>query len=154
VSGQPVSAAVRLEYAHGEQRLHAAAGAIASLARLRGAEFRLPVERVRELKVWAHRVTPEGSSEGLAGVVEVECGGVTRQFPLGPLLLPVAGESCRVWITLAAQERAAWTNRRTPATSIVAGDPEHPFDELAKPVAVCLLDRHAGNKRDRKGGER
>jgi amino acid permease len=105
-SGQPVSAAVRLEYAHGEQRLHAAAGAIASLARLRGAEFRLPVERVRELKVWAHRVTPEGSSEGLAGVVEVECGGATRQFPLGPsggkLLLPVAGESCRVWITLAA----------------------------------------------------
>jgi hypothetical protein len=40
------------------------------------------------------------------------------------------------------------------ATSIVAGDPEHAFDELAKPVAVCLLDRHAGNKRDRKGGER
>jgi hypothetical protein len=105
-SGQPLPAAVRLEYAHGEQRLHAAAGEIASLVRLRGAEFRLPVEWARELRVWAHRVTPEGSSEGLAGVVEVECGGATRHFPLEPsagtVLLPVAGESCRVRITLAA----------------------------------------------------
>ena len=55
----------------------------------------------------AARVNPvKSSSEGLAGVVEVECEGATRQFPLGPsggkVLLRVAGESCRVRITLAA----------------------------------------------------
>jgi amino acid permease len=104
-SGVPVPAAVRLEYASGAQHLYAAAGEIALLPRLQGAEFRLPVARVRELKVWVHRVTPEGSSEGQAGVLEVECGGATRQFSLGPsggkVLLPVTGESCRVWITLA-----------------------------------------------------
>ena len=105
-SGEPVPAAVRLEYAHEERHLHAAAGEIASLTRLRRAEFRLPVERVRELKVWAHRLTPEGNSESLAGVVEVECGGATRRFRLeasgGKVLFPVTGESCRVWIALAA----------------------------------------------------
>jgi amino acid permease len=42
-SGRPVPAAVRLEYAHGEQHLYAAGGEIASLARLRGAGSGCPL---------------------------------------------------------------------------------------------------------------
>lgn len=106
VSGQPVPAAVRLEYAQGEQCLHAAAGEIASLTTLRCAEFWLPIRRARELKVWAHRVTPAGDSESLAGLVEVECDGATQRFALeasgGKVLLPVTGKSCGVRVTLAA----------------------------------------------------
>jgi len=57
------------------------------------------------LKVWAHKVTPEGESEGISGSVRVRQGEQTDEFDLklskGQVVLPVAPGACQVDITLA-----------------------------------------------------
>jgi amino acid permease len=102
--GQPGMAEVRLGYPEGEQRYQAAAGEMPALSLLRYAIFQLPAEQVQELKVWAHRITPEGDSEGLPVLLEVHCGSETTRFDLklsgGQVLLPLTSEACRLEITL------------------------------------------------------
>ena len=102
--GQPGTAEVRLGYPEGEQRYQAAAGDMPALSLLRYAIFQLPAEQVQELKVWAHRITPEGDSEGLPVLLEVHCGSETTRFDLklsgGQVLLPLTSEACRLEITL------------------------------------------------------
>ena len=53
--------------------------------------------------MWAHKITPEGDSEGLSALLEVRCGDETTQFDLklsdGQALLPLTGETCRLEIT-------------------------------------------------------
>ena len=102
-SGRPAPAEVRLSYVEGDRDLAAACGEVPVFASLRAANFRLPAGRARELKVWAHRVTPEGDSEGLPALLEVHDGMDTRRFDLGlsggQALLPLAGEACRLTLT-------------------------------------------------------
>lgn len=54
--------------------------------------------------MWAHRVTQEGGSEGLAGLLEVDHGNETKQFDLkllgGQVILPGIGGDCSVRIVL------------------------------------------------------
>jgi hypothetical protein len=103
--GQPAAAGVRFVYADGEQRLQSAAGEIPRFSALRGATFHLPDTPAKELKVWAHRVTPDGNSEGLPALVEAHCGSETKRFDLkltgGQVVLPFDGRACRVEITFA-----------------------------------------------------
>jgi hypothetical protein len=58
-----------------------------------------------QLKVWAHTVTPEGYSEGIAGLLHVRQGVVTKRFDLklskGQVVLQGASGACQVDITLA-----------------------------------------------------
>src|SRR5207248_10979045 len=61
--GRPAPAELRLAGAHGEQTGRAAR--LASSGRLRHAEVRLATSGIRELRIWAHRVTPVGDFEGL-----------------------------------------------------------------------------------------
>jgi hypothetical protein len=53
--------------------------------------------------VWAHKVTPEGDSEGLPVLLEAHCGDETTRFDLklsgGQALLPLTDEACRLEIT-------------------------------------------------------
>jgi hypothetical protein len=104
-SGQPAEAEVRLDYPEGERALRAADGEVPAFSSLRSATFRLPAGRVRELKVWAQRSTPDGDSEGVAAVVEVDCGVEAKQLDLklsgGQAVLPVSGDECQVKIILA-----------------------------------------------------
>jgi hypothetical protein len=101
--GQPATTEVRLGYPSGEQRLQAAAGEVHAPASLRYITFHLPATQARELKVWAHRVTAEGNSEGLSALLEVERGGERRQFDLksarGQVSLPVGADAC--WCRIA-----------------------------------------------------
>jgi hypothetical protein len=104
-SGRPAEAEVRLDYPEGERALRVAAGEVPAFPSLRSATFRLPVGPARELKVWAYRIAPGGDSEGLAAVVEVDCGVEAKPLDLklsgGQAVLPVSGDECQVKIILA-----------------------------------------------------
>jgi amino acid permease len=102
--GQPATAEVRLGYPGGEQRYQAAAGEVPAPTSLCYATFQVPARQAQELKVWAHKVTPEGDSEGLPALLEVHCGSETMRFDLklsgGQALLPLTSEACWLKITL------------------------------------------------------
>ncbi len=104
-AGQPAAADVRFVYPDGEQHFQSAAAEIPRFSALRGATFHLPDTSAKELKVWAHRVTPDGNSEGLPARVEVHCGSETKRFDLkltgGQVVLPCTGEATQVKISLA-----------------------------------------------------
>jgi hypothetical protein len=75
---------------------------------LRQASFRVQrsADAPTQLKVWAHKVTPEGYTEGIAGLLHVRQGEVTKRFDLklskGQVVLQVAsGAAYQVDITLA-----------------------------------------------------
>jgi Tryptophan/tyrosine permease family len=107
-AGRPAVTDVRLKYPEREQRYEAAAGEISAFSSLRQATFgpgKNAGATTAQLKVWAHKVTPEGDSEGIAGLLYVHQDGETRQFDLklskGQVVLPVAPGACQVDITLA-----------------------------------------------------
>jgi hypothetical protein len=105
-AGHPAVTDVRLKYPDGEQRYETATGDIPDFSSLRQATLRPVRNNVgAQLKVWAHKVTPEGDSEGIAGLLHVRQGDETRQFDLklskGQVMLPVAPGTCQVDIVLA-----------------------------------------------------
>jgi amino acid permease len=63
--GLPASGEARLAFLDGEQSLDARMGKIDHFNALQFACFRIPLNGVKELKVWAHRITPELRSESL-----------------------------------------------------------------------------------------
>jgi len=103
VGGQPATAEVRLGYADGEQRVRAATAEIPTFSALHYATFQLPATDARELKVWAHQITPEGNSEGLPALLQVHCGGEKKEFDLklsaGQVVLLLDGAACRLELT-------------------------------------------------------
>jgi hypothetical protein len=108
--GQPAPVDVRLEYPEGEQRVQTASGTMPMLSALRYATFHLPATAARELKVWAHKITPDGGSEGLPALLEVHCGNETRRFDLklsgGEVVLPLSNDACWLKITLPEEASA------------------------------------------------
>jgi hypothetical protein len=107
-AGHPAVTQVQLEYPDHEENYRAAAGEIRDFSRLRRATFRSEVDAGTQLKVWAHKVTPEEDSEGIVGVLRVHHDGETRQFDLklskGQVVLPVA--PAELDITLAETDEA------------------------------------------------
>jgi hypothetical protein len=105
--GQPLPADVRLGVSDGEETRHAASSQIPALSRLRYAAFDLPATSARELKVWAHRIAPDGSSEGLPAILEVRTGNEIKEFDLklsgGQVVLPLGAGDCRLRIVLPEQ---------------------------------------------------
>ena len=103
-AGRPGIADVRLEYPEREKHCEAAGGEVPSFSSLRRATFQTE-GGAGVLKVWAHRVTPEGNSVSLAGLLNVRQGDETRQYDLrisdGQVVVPIAPESCRVDIAFA-----------------------------------------------------
>ena len=108
-AGRPAVTDVRLKYPEREQRYETAAGEIPAFTSLRQATFGLKRDVnttvTTQLKVWGHKVTPEGDSEGIAGLLHVRQGKETKRFDLklskGQVVLPVALGACQVDITLA-----------------------------------------------------
>jgi hypothetical protein len=109
--GKPLTAEVQLGYDDGAEIRHAVSGKIPMLSLLRHATFRLPATSARELKVWAHKITPDGNSEGLAALLEIKHGETTKQFDLqlcsGQIILPCTGEECRLQLTFPDNEDSA-----------------------------------------------
>ena len=103
--GRPVEAAVQLGYHEGERRCRAASGEVPNPAALRYTIFDVPRHQSRELKVIAHRMTPQGNFEALPALLEVYEGAKTARFDLGlsrgQVLLPLSGgKMCRLKIEL------------------------------------------------------
>jgi amino acid permease len=103
-AGRPSPAEVQLQYGDGEQVVQAATGEIPRFASLRAVTIRLPASRATELKVWAHRLTPEGDSESLSAQLEVHATGEPVRFDLklseGQVLLPSKDQHSWLRITL------------------------------------------------------
>jgi hypothetical protein len=101
-AGSPQPATILLKYEKTEQRLQAAGAEIASFEALCSVTFQLPATLAKELKIWLHRLTPEGDSEGLPARVEVLWDGQKQEFELssanGQAVLPFSGEACRIEI--------------------------------------------------------
>jgi hypothetical protein len=83
--------------------LQTASGEIPRFSSLRTATFQLPATQARELKVWVHKVTPEGNSEPLPVGLTVQNDGNEQQFDLqssgGQVILPYDGEVCQLQVT-------------------------------------------------------
>ncbi len=107
-AGRPLTAEICLGHATAEERCEAATVPLPALATLRSAALRLPPGAAKDLKVWAHRVTADGTSEPLPVLVEVRCGTEERRFDLGlsggQVVLPVSAGECSVRITLPVVE--------------------------------------------------
>ncbi len=109
-AGRPAESDVRLQYPGSERRIRAAAGEVPAFPSLRRAIFDgqcngADTAAARELKVWAHTVTPAQDSQPLPADLEVHLGDDTRHFDLelsrGQVLLPLTHASWKVDITLA-----------------------------------------------------
>jgi hypothetical protein len=96
--GRPCEARVRLDYAEGPRPSGAVQGSIATFSELRAATIELPGQSARELKVWAHRVTPAGLSEPLSVRLAVLDGADVRRIDLaahsGQIVVPLTGRMC------------------------------------------------------------
>jgi amino acid permease len=105
VGGRPGLADAWLDCADGEHRIEARGSeAIPALSALRSAAIYLLDAPARELKVWLHRVTREGNSEGLPAQVEVRCGDEVQQaapnLTDGQIIFPLHDEPEQLHITL------------------------------------------------------
>jgi hypothetical protein len=110
-AGRPAESDVRLQYPGSERRIRAAAGEVPAFPSLLRAIFDgqcngADTAAARELKVWAHTVTPAQDSQPLPADLEVHLGDdTTRHFDLelshGQVLLPLTHASWKVDITLA-----------------------------------------------------
>jgi hypothetical protein len=103
-NGQPITADVRLVYAHGERQVQAASGQIPIFSALRSAIFQVPAAEASEVKTWVHKITPEWNSEGQPALLTLHCGKEERELDLnvsgGQVVLPIDGDTCRLEITL------------------------------------------------------
>jgi hypothetical protein len=120
-NGRESTSHVTLEYGDSARHLQTAVGEIHDFSSLRHAVFEPRfAEKARaiprELKVWIHRVTPEGDSEAIGGSMTVQAGGTTRRFDIklakGQVSLPVTDATCQVDIELTEMRDA---NAQEPA---------------------------------------
>ena len=92
-SGRAVEANVRMEYAQYETFCSSSAGSIADFSSLRRIQIRL-LDHAKELKIWVHRITADGDSEGIPVRLTVASTGRTAGLELrslaGKAVFPVA----------------------------------------------------------------
>ncbi len=104
VGGRQTVADVRLGYTNKEHKIKASSGEIPVFSTLRYAMFQFPAADACEIKVWAHRITPEGNSESLPGLLQIQLGSDKKEFDLklsaGQVVLPFDGTTCRLMIAL------------------------------------------------------
>jgi amino acid permease len=97
VTGRQVPAEVRFNYHEPGFPNSSPRGRRSDTGALRSAQVELPASAARELKVWAHRLAPEGGSEGLAAELTVSNGYGRHEIghPLvdGQVIVPVTGEA-------------------------------------------------------------
>jgi hypothetical protein len=98
-AGRPARAHVEVD---GLPHMTASSGALPALPRLRSVTFRLPPSDAHAVKLWLHRLTADGRSEGLAGRVALDGG---RSRPIDTRLLVPLRRGANIEITLSALGR-------------------------------------------------
>jgi amino acid permease len=108
---RPVSGEISLEYGGRELRPEASAGAIPDFDSLRCVRFRVRPDRQEptdEVKVWAHRVTPDSESESLPATARVRIGPEIHAADLslarGEAILPSVEPETEIVIALRESE--------------------------------------------------
>ncbi len=105
VAGKPMSADVHLNYDRDERQISASSGEVLAFKTLRSVVFRLPSLPLKELKVWVHQITLEGTSQPMPVRLEAQCGTETKSYDLeatgGQILLPLSGQPCQLTMRLA-----------------------------------------------------
>jgi amino acid permease len=102
-AGLPAQADVRVHAWPEPPIVAASSGELPALARLGSVTFRLSPLDVRAVKVWLHRVTPDGRSEGLGGRVTVDRGEPhSIDERSGQVILPLDGSGESIEITVSA----------------------------------------------------
>jgi amino acid permease len=107
--GKPAAARVRSLYAGSEGECTATAGDLPHFGDLRQITLDLPATAARDLKLWAHRLTPEGVSELMPVVVEVRGAGTVRTADLqvtgGQALFPWSATGCQITLCFDRAEK-------------------------------------------------
>jgi hypothetical protein len=100
-AGRPAAADVHVDAFPEAADVTASSGELPPLSRLRSTTFRLSPSEVHAVKLWLHRVTADGGSEGLAGRAIVG-GGEPRPIDKrsGQLIVPLDDRGKSVEITL------------------------------------------------------
>jgi len=81
-NGQPLTTDVTVSRPEGAETYHAATVTLPVLSKVTRVTVTLPPGTSRDVKVWVHRVTPDGASEGVPAVVDLTCRGERRRFDL------------------------------------------------------------------------
>jgi amino acid permease len=93
MAGQNLTGEVQFEYGDGWKEFAGFGGNVPHFTQLRTAVFRMPTGEAHDLKVWAHRVTPEGDTEGLPVRLEMPGGSDLKPIDLsrskGQYLIPL-----------------------------------------------------------------
>jgi len=110
-AGSPVPADIQLlDQDHAALRQEQAANRTAP-ALAAYAVVNVPATRTRELRVWAHEVTPDGNSQGLPAVVQIADGATAppSALPLveGQILVPFSGGPCQVQLNFSGSDTRA-----------------------------------------------
>ena len=104
LTGRRVPTEVRLSYHEPDLSAWSPRGGGNRAGTLRAAHVELPASAARELKVWAHRLAPEGGSAGLAADLTVSNGDgrheLDRRLVDGQAIVPVSGEALRLEFTI------------------------------------------------------
>jgi amino acid permease/predicted transcriptional regulator len=120
-NGRESTSHVTLQYSDGARHLETGDGEIPAFSSLRHAVFEPGLADreggiPREVKIWVHRVTPDGESEAIGGSMTVQAGGTTRRFDIklakGQVSLPVTDATCQMDIELTEMRDA---NAQEPA---------------------------------------
>jgi hypothetical protein len=102
--GKPAAAPVCLVTANGQSAPHPAPFALPAFIDLQSAIVQLPATSAAELKVWVHRLTPEGNSVGLPARAVVRLGGAEADrvlpMPRGQALLAFTGQAAEVTVVM------------------------------------------------------
>lgn len=102
--GQPAQAEIILGYPEGEKSLKTARGELSDFDLLPYIRLKLPSTPAKELKIWAHQITPEGESTNLPAWATVQVESEQQKFDLGlsggQVILPLTGEVRQVEIKL------------------------------------------------------
>ncbi len=103
-NGQPLAAAVTLDYGNRQAQVLTATGPITNFATLQRVTIEVPAIEVASLKIWVHHLSIEGGSVGLPAAVKIwgdqpqpDFLGVTDR---GQCLIPWQGQAGRIEISL------------------------------------------------------
>jgi len=102
--GEPMAIDGELIFQNHQRKFQAGHGEIPGFDGLRSAIFQLPPSKAQELKVWAHKITPEERSQPLAAHLTVRTGEEVKEFNLkdsgGQVLLHLDSRPQQLEITL------------------------------------------------------
>lgn len=108
--GRPLAAEVTLARSEGEEVRRGDVVTVPAMSKLNGVTVRLPAGPAQEVKVWVHRITADGTTQGLPALVEVRAGGEAQRFNLalsnGQAVATIGGAACVVGIAFRGADEA------------------------------------------------